>query len=56
METNIASLADNLAVKLPTLCISSLAPKHLLNKNKNTDPLKLHVYITYINNTHDINI
>lgn len=51
METNTAILADNLAVTLRTLCISSLAPKHLLNKNKNTDPLKSYVYITHINNT-----
>lgn len=45
METNTAIVADNLAVKLQTLCTSSLAPKHLLNKNKNTYPLKLYVYI-----------
>lgn len=45
METNTAIVAGHLAVKLRTLCISSLAPKLLLNKDKNTDPLKLYVYI-----------
>ena len=44
-ENNGVTLADNLVEKSHTPCISSLSPRHLLNKNENRDPLKLYIDI-----------